>query len=257
METKVKQLTGLGNSIEVATAVAQRFTIRNRDSSDKGLVDVCDRSKAHLVMLYGTSNQGKTYTIRNLIRHYLSRSDTIIIYFKQTIERADKDIILLAEDESLIFKEFTLKSVELVHRIIEMKKEAIMADVSGKANFKPHQASLSKYVIIFDDIQGTVRDMTALNALLSELAKSGRHSDITTILSIQSYKSIHKNIRSQSTLFCCMWPLDDEYKVAVYNEFFSFNISGGLSAFDSLKLPRYSILMKEKGVDDAKSIWLC
>lgn len=200
-------------------------------------------------MIYGTSNQGKTYTIRNLVRHWLSRRDTIVIYFKQTIEREDKDIIRLAKGDKLIFEEFSPKSVKLVRRIIEMKKEAIMADVMGTA-FKPHVASLKKYVIIFDDIQGTVKDITALNGLLSELAKSGRHSDITTVLSVQSYKSIHKNIRSQSTLFCCMWPLDDEYKSNVYEEFFSLNVTGGFRSFAALRLPQYSMLMKEKSTGE-------
>lgn len=255
METQIEELKQLGNSAEVASDVAQRFTIRHRDIDDKGLVDVCDRSKAHMVMIYGTSNQGKTFTIRNLVKHWLKRADTTVIYFKQTVERDDKDIIRLAKAGKLVFQEFTTKSVKLVHRIIAMKKEAINADVLDDKKFKPHYASLSKYIVIFDDIQGTVREPAALNDLLSELAKSGRHSDITTVLSVQSYKSIHKNIRSQSTLFCCMWPLDDEYKVAVYNEFFSFNVTGGLRIFDALKLPQYSMLMKEKSTGE-KTVWI-
>jgi hypothetical protein len=208
-----------------------------------------------MIMLYGTSNQGKTHTIRNLIRHWSKRDDTVVMYLKNTRERADVALTKLGLGKRLLFSKYNERTMGMINDIIKQKKRHIEGSLNGKGSERlkgePHPDT--KYIIIFDDIQGTVKDTAALNLLLSKLAKSGRHSDITAVLSVQAYKSIAKSTRSQSTLFCAMWPLDDEYKRLVYSEF--FNIRSGYPKFNDLKLPQYSMLMKEKSTGK-RTIWL-
>lgn len=239
MEDKTKKFMETGNSESIAQLMSKNFDVWN---SDKDVYDIVEQEQLHFNLIYAISRQGKSVFMRTLVDYYLDQTNTVIFIIKQTLEPEDKDIYRLDKHGRLVFRKFDIKTYDAIHSIIDEKERNLKQYFIGR-----EQMNDARIVLMFDDIQGVDSTMTRkLNIILNELAKQGRHYNICTYVGVQSYKQIHKNVRSQASLFLTFYPIDLEYRETIYKEFFRV---GNFLDFCQIKLPRYTILGVIKSED--------
>lgn len=209
------------------------------------LVEYVEREELHFNIIYGISRQGKSFMMREMMDFYLHQPNTLMILIKQTFEVEDYEIRQHAKAGRMLVMIYGDRAQRAIDTIIKEKERNIQAFYEGEEKVDP-----LRVVFFFDDIQGGFGGDTRLtyciNRALNELAKQGRHYNIVTYVGVQSYKSLHKDVRSQASLFLTMFPIDREYRRSIWEEFFHV---GRFRDFEEISLPRYSVLGMIKADD--------
>ena len=220
------------------------FSICN---ADPDIYEFIERECLHFVLTYAVSRQGKSFWFRQLLNRYLQRGEVDVIMVKGTTEEEDGPYVRLSLANRMIYTRpdkqiFTFIKQEVARR----DKLLYQALTRGQ---KPPE--MRRLAIFWDDIQGNDQSDVAsereLNSILNSMAKQGRHYNIVNYVGVQSYKSIHKNVRSQASMFLTFFPVDREYRKAIYEEFFQV---GRFRDFSSIVLPRFTIMGMVKAEDN-------
>lgn len=247
--------------------VVNNTNVRLKRGGVRDFFKILDEQHAHII--FGVSNQGKSYAMHNIIKKYLSDPNNTVLIIKNTVEDSEQDFYKFSKihpsrlhfakyvdmRDYFIYKEKDKDFIEeaILNEFLAALRIIINDKISSKIRYfrgKTKTSNVEKFLVVFDDILSfSPKNIKRLNNIIKELTVQGRHSDIKIFVMVQHYKSLEKISRSNCSSFSVMMPPEDEYIKLIWTEYFHSLKFNDFIEF-TMGVPRYSILTKKKNTGE-------